>query len=77
LLRKDWQTFFAGVEDFRLDMRKKHELIDILTIALCAIVSGADDFEEIEAYGKRKESFLKGFRDCIINCVKITKGKKN
>lgn len=57
----DWQTFFAGVEDFRLDRRKKHQLIDILVIALCAIVSGADDFEEIEAYGKRKESFLKGF----------------
>lgn len=57
----EWQTFFEGVTDFRLDRRKKHGLIDILVIALCAIVSGADDFEEIEAYGKRKESFLRGF----------------
>jgi predicted transposase YbfD/YdcC len=57
----EWQTFFEGVEDFRLDRRKKHQLIDILVIALCAIVSGADDFEEIEAYGKRKETFLRGF----------------
>lgn len=57
----EWKTFFEGVEDFRLDQRKKHALIDILVIALCAIVSGADDFEEIEAYGKRKESFLRGF----------------
>ena len=61
LLRMNWQAFFEGVADFRLDRRKKHEWIDILVIALCAIVSGADDFEEIEAYGKRKESFLKGF----------------
>lgn len=57
----EWQLFFEGVNDFRLDRRKKHQLIDILVIALCAIVSGADDFEEIEAYGKRKESFLRGF----------------
>lgn len=57
----DWETFFAGVEDFRLERRKKHHLIDILVIALCAIVSGADDFEEIAAYGRRKESFLEGF----------------
>ena len=57
----EWQTFFLGVKDFRLDRRKKHQLVDILVIALCAIVSGADDFEEIEAYGKRKESFLREF----------------
>ncbi len=25
------------------------------------MVSGADDFEEIETYGRRKESFLRGF----------------
>jgi predicted transposase YbfD/YdcC len=57
----EWQTFFSGVEDFRLDRRKQHQFIDILVIALCAIVSGADDFEEIAAYGRRKESFLRGF----------------
>ncbi|MDF9795957.1 putative transposase YbfD/YdcC [Catalinimonas alkaloidigena] len=59
----NWQKFFDSVPDFRINRRKKHQLVDILVIALCAIVSGADDFEEIEAYGKRKESFLKGFLD--------------
>ncbi|TXK44312.1 ISAs1 family transposase [Pontibacter qinzhouensis] len=57
----DLTTFFAGVPDFRLNRRKKHQLVDILGIALLAIVSGADDFEEIEAYGKRKEPFLRTF----------------
>lgn len=57
----DFNTFFAGVPDFRLNRRKKHLLVDILAIALFAIVSGADDFEEIEAYGKRKESFLRRY----------------
>jgi hypothetical protein len=48
-----WQDFFETVPDFRLNRRKKHQLTDILVIALCAMISGADDFEEIEAYGKR------------------------
>lgn len=57
----NWQTFFQDVPDFRLNRRKKHKLLDILVIALCAAVCGADDFEEIEAYGKQKETFLRTF----------------
>jgi len=57
----DWNTFFAGMPDFRLERSKKHQLVDILVIALCALLSGADDFEEIEAYGQRKEAFLRTF----------------
>ncbi len=57
----DWNTFFADMPDFRLERSKKHQLVDILVIALCALLSGADDFEEIEAYGQRKEAFLRTF----------------
>ena len=59
----DWHTFFAGMPDYRVNRRKKHHLVDILVIALCALISGADDFEEIEAYGRRKEAFLRTFLD--------------
>lgn len=57
----DWNTFFADMPDFRLERGKKHQLVDILVIALCGLLSGADDFEEIEAYGRRKEAFLRTF----------------
>lgn len=57
----NWQKFFGSIPDFRINRRKKHNLVDILVIALCAVVSGADDFEEIEAYGRRKEAFLRSF----------------
>lgn len=59
----DWHTFFAEMPDYRVNRRKKHHLVDILVIALCALISGADDFEEIEAYGRRKEAFLRTFLD--------------
>ncbi len=32
-----------------------------MVISLCAVLSGADDFEEIAEYGIEKESFLKDF----------------
>ena len=54
----NWQSVFQDVADFRMNRRKRHKLLDILVIALCAVVCGADDFEEIEAYGKQKEAFL-------------------
>lgn len=57
----NWQTFFQNVPDFRINRCKRHNLLDILVIALCAVVCGADDFEEIEAYGKQKEAFLGTF----------------
>ncbi len=41
----NWQTFFQDVPDFRITRRKRHKLLDILLIALCAVVCGADDFE--------------------------------
>ena len=38
---------FAELPDPRINRRKRHLLADILTIALCAVLCGADDFVEI------------------------------
>lgn len=54
---------FENVPDFRVSGKIEHKLSDILIISLCAVLSGADDFEEIEAYGQEKEGFLRGFLD--------------
>jgi predicted transposase YbfD/YdcC len=57
----DWTNFFSEVPDFRLNRRKRYLLSDILMIALCAVVSGADDCEEIAEYGRQKLDFLRQF----------------
>ena len=36
-----------------------HPLTDILTIALCATLSGAHSFEDIAAFGRAKEDWLR------------------
>jgi predicted transposase YbfD/YdcC len=59
----EWQEFFSKVADFRLERRKLHKLSDILMLSLCAVISGAQDFEDMENYGKQKEAFLRQFLD--------------
>src|SRR6266571_8178682 len=38
-----------------------HRLIDVLTVALFAIICGADDWITVEAYGRAKLDWLKTF----------------
>ena len=52
---------FADLPDPRVDRTKKHSLADILVITLCAVVCGADSWEEVEAFGEAKEDWLRGF----------------
>jgi predicted transposase YbfD/YdcC len=51
---------FADLPDPRVDRTRKHSLGDILVIALCAVVCGADSWEEVEAFGEAKHDWLKG-----------------
>ncbi|WP_413172683.1 ISAs1 family transposase [Anabaena azotica] len=52
---------FKDLEDKRVERTKKHKLIDIVTIAICAVICGADSWVLMETYGKKKEKWLKQF----------------
>jgi len=55
-------TVFADVPDPRRDTENKlHLLTDILTIATCAVIAGADGWEQIAEYGTAKEEFFGQF----------------
>jgi predicted transposase YbfD/YdcC len=51
---------FAALPDPRVERSKRHSLLDILVIALCAAICGADDFVAIETWAKAKKAWLKG-----------------
>ncbi len=44
--------FFSDIEDPRVERKKRHKLIDIVTITICAVISGVEHWTEIESYGK-------------------------
>ncbi len=52
---------FAGLPDPRVDRTKKHSLGDILIIALCATIAGADSWEEVQRFGEAKIGWLRSF----------------
>jgi len=54
-------SFFSVLEDPRSDHTRRHKLIDIMTIAICGVICGADNWVELEQFGKAKEEWLKGF----------------
>ena len=53
--------FLEAIEDPRIDRTKKHELIDILIIAICAAVAGAKNWVEIEDFGNAKIEWFSYF----------------
>jgi len=53
--------YFAAVDDPRIERCKLHRLLDIITIALCGVLCGADGWVEIEQFGTAKEAWLRTF----------------
>lgn len=49
------------MSDPRIERTKRHKLIDIITIALCAVICGADNWVALETYGCAKYEWLKTF----------------
>lgn len=52
---------FADLPDPRIDRTRDHKLIDLVVIAICAVISGAEHWTEVEDYGKTKEEWLRSF----------------
>ncbi len=52
---------FSTLEDPRIERTKRHKLIDIITITICAVIGNADGWTEIEIYGKSKYKWFKKF----------------
>jgi predicted transposase YbfD/YdcC len=52
------ETIFAQVEDPRMERTKRHRLRDIIVLAICGVICGADGWVEIEEFGKAKEAWL-------------------
>lgn len=52
---------FADLADPRVDRTKAHELTDMITIAICAIICGANDWVAVETFGNAKLAWFRKF----------------
>jgi predicted transposase YbfD/YdcC len=59
--------YFRKLKDPRRQKRCLHELKDIIVIALCGTIAGAQDWQEIVTFGEKRSDWLKRF-------LKLTNG---
>jgi predicted transposase YbfD/YdcC len=52
---------FQTIEDPRIERTKKHNLLDILVIAVCTLLTGGEGFQDMELFGKSKRAWLQTF----------------
>ena len=52
---------FQFLPDPRVDRTQEHRLTDILTIAICAVIAGADSWGAVERFGHAKAAWLQTF----------------
>ena len=52
---------FSIIEDPRVDRTKEHSLIDILMVALCAMLCGGESFVDFAEFGNARIDFLRSF----------------
>ena len=55
--------YFAEIKDPRIERNKLHKLIDIISITLCAVITGARSWLDIESFGQCKYKWFKSFLD--------------
>ncbi len=52
---------FNDLPDPRINRHKRHELADLLIIAICAMICGADGWVQIQQFGQSKLNWFKTF----------------
>ena len=60
MLHSPIKDHFSDLADPR-DKNKRHNLIEIIFITICAVICNADKWEDVEDFGKAKLSWLKRY----------------
>lgn len=55
------EEYFSQVTDPRVERTKEHKLIDMIAIAICGVICGAEGWTDIENFGNSKFAWLKTF----------------
>jgi len=58
--QKTIDSYFEKIEDHR-HHNKLHKLIDVIIITICGVIAGADTYEQIENFGKKRKKWLSNF----------------
>ncbi len=60
-IRTGLEEHFSELKDPRIERSRLHKLIDILIIAICAVICGADTWEDVADFGRAKRKWFEQF----------------
>ena len=52
---------FSGLEDPRRSQGRRHNLLDIIAMTICAVVAGAEGWDDVELFAQCKEDWFRTF----------------
>jgi predicted transposase YbfD/YdcC len=52
---------FRKLKDPRRNHRRRHLLLDIIVIAICAVICGCDDWQQVATFGRERRAWLQAF----------------
>ena len=61
---------FGMVKDPRESCKVKYPLREVLFLVTCASIAGCDDYDEIAAWGERRQAFLRGYGEYFFGTPK-------
>lgn len=59
--KKTLFDFFINLDDPRIERNLRHNFMDIIVMAICAVIANANDWNEIETWGYCKQEWLETF----------------
>jgi hypothetical protein len=60
---------FSALEDPRCSGKVEHRLIDILVIAVCAVIACAESWDDIALYSCNKLGWLRSFLSLVLGAL--------
>ena len=54
---------FAALDDPRVERTKLHPLLSIITSAICAVIGGAESWDDIADFGEIRANWFASFLD--------------
>lgn len=54
-------TTFENLTDPRIERTRRHELFDLVVVALCGTIAGGDSWSDIERFGNERLDWLRNF----------------
>ena len=57
----DFLDIFGQLDDPRIERKKLHPMPEILLLTLCAVICGAESWDDIEMFGKSKLDLLRQY----------------